>query len=73
MTNAETDVAMLKAKRQELIKRLEDIEADYKRGLSADSEEQATELENAEVLEGIARAASAELEEIDKKIAEIDE
>jgi len=73
MTNAETDVAVLKAKRQELIKRLKDIEADYKRGLSADSEEQATELENAEVLDAIARSVSAMLEEIDKRIAEIDE
>ena len=73
MTIAETEVTKLQAKRQELIKRLQDIEADYKRGLSADSEEQATELENAEVLAGIARAASAELEEIEKRIAEINE
>lgn len=73
MKIAETEIDKLKAKRLELIKRLEKIEADYKQGLSADSEEQATELENAEVLEGIARAASAELEAVEKRIAEFDE
>ena len=73
MTIVETELTKLKTKRQELVKRLESIEADYKQGLSADSEEQAMELENAEVLEGIARAASTELEELEKRIAEFDE
>jgi hypothetical protein len=68
-----TEIAKLKSKKLELIKRLEDIESDYKQGLSADSEEQAIQLENAEVLEGIAKATSEELENIKKQIAELEE
>ena len=66
-------ITQLESKREELRQRLIKIEADYKRGLSADSEERATELENAEVLEGIAKSAAEELERIEKKLAELTE
>ena len=62
----------LLAKRDELRDRLEAIQRDYRQGLDADAEEQAIQLENAEVLEGIARAAREELESIEKKLAELD-
>ena len=55
-------------RRDELQKRLTAIRADYQRGLPADFAEQATELENAEVLAGISRAAA---EELDAVLAEL--
>jgi hypothetical protein len=62
----------LLAKRQELLDRLEAINLDYRRGLDADSEERAMQLENAEVLEGIARAAQQELDRINQELAAFD-
>jgi len=59
-------------KRDELRARLKAIEDDYKRGLDADSEERAVQLENAEVLEGIARVTAEELERIEKQLSELD-
>lgn len=56
-------------RRDELRARLEAIRADYRRGLDADLEEQAVQLENAEVLQGIASAAAAELEQIERRLA----
>ena len=61
----------LEEKRAALRARLEAIEADYKRGLDADSEEQAQQLESAEVLAGIAKAAAEELERVEKQLAEL--
>ncbi|MCW8825377.1 MAG: hypothetical protein OQK78_03030 [Gammaproteobacteria bacterium] len=58
-------------KRDELRARIDKIEADYREGLDADSEERAQQLENAEVLEGIAKAASEELQRIDKVLEEM--
>ena len=69
MTSKQEKIAELDAKRQELIERLEAIERDYRSGLDQDAEEQAVQLENAEVLEGIARAAREELERIEKELA----
>ena len=66
----EEELQKLKARRDELRARLEDIESDYREGLDANAEEQAIQLENAEVLEGISKAAADELEEIEKKLAE---
>ncbi|MDH5219045.1 MAG: DUF5320 domain-containing protein [Gammaproteobacteria bacterium] len=66
-----TEVAALQEKRKALKSRLEEIEADYRRGLDADSEERAVQLENAEVLNGIAKAIAEELEAIEKKLAEL--
>jgi hypothetical protein len=60
------------AKRDELRQRLEAIEADYKQGLDRDSEEQAQQLENAEVLTGIARATADELQQIEAQLASLD-
>lgn len=64
--------AGLLAQREALRKRIEEIEADYRRGLDADSEERAQQLENAEVLEGIARAAAEELAQVEARLAELD-
>jgi len=58
----------LLARREELVTRLESIEADYGRGLDANSTERALQLENAEVLDLIASAAADELERIEKKL-----
>jgi len=71
MTENESEIAQLKTKRQLLIKRLEDIKADYRQGLSADSDEQAIQLENAEVLEGIIKVTTAELDEVEKRISQL--
>lgn len=68
-----TEVSALQEKRKELKTRLEEIEADYRRGLDADSEERAVQLENAEVLNGIAKAIAEELEAVEKKLAELGE
>ena len=61
----------LLAKRDELRERLRAIEKDYKQGLDADSEERAQQLENAEVLDGIAKAAADELAAIEEKLAKL--
>lgn len=52
----------LLTRRDELQQRLDAIRADYRRGLPADFAEQAAELENAEVLAAISRAAAEELD-----------
>ncbi len=63
--------ARLMKKRDLLRARLEEIEKDYRQGLSADQEERAIQLENAEVLDGIARTTAEELEQIEKRLAEL--
>ena len=63
------DKSQLIAKRDELRARLKSIEEDYRRGLDADSEERAVQLENAEVLAGIAKAISEELRQIEEQLA----
>lgn len=68
--NAKQDkITELQTKRRELLERLEAIERDYRQGLDQDAEEQAIQLENAEVLDGIARAARDELDRIEKELA----
>ena len=59
----------LMARRTELQQRLQAIRADLARGLAADSEEQALQLENLEVLQEINRLAEQELAEIESKLA----
>lgn len=71
MNATQDKITELQNKRLELIERLEAIEADYRRGLDQDAEEQAIQLENAEVLDGIARAARAELERVEKELAQL--
>ncbi len=68
MTNNDK-IRDLENKRKQLIERLESIERDYRQGLDQDAEEQAIQLENAEVLEGIARSARDELERIEQELA----
>ncbi len=69
---AGTDRARLVEKRDELRARLEAIKADIRRGLESDLEERAIQLQNDEVLEGIANATAAELEEVDARLAALD-
>ena len=61
----------LMARREALRERLEAIERDYRRGLSADAEEQAIELENAEVLAGIAAATAEELRQVEYQLQQL--
>jgi hypothetical protein len=63
--------ARLLAERDRLVERLDSIKRDYRGGLDADFEEQAMQLENAEVLEGIARAAREELERVERRLADL--
>lgn len=63
------DKAQLLAKRDELRERLEAIRRDVRSGLDADAEERAIQLENAEVLDGIAKATAEELARIEQQLA----
>lgn len=63
----------LENRRKELAERLHRINLDYRQGLDKDSEEQAQQLENAEVLEEIARISAEELGKIDAAIRRIEE
>ncbi|MEJ8567536.1 hypothetical protein [Elongatibacter sediminis] len=56
-------------RRDELLKRLKAIRADLAGGLAADSEEQAIQLENLEVLQEIQRLAEKELRSIEEELA----
>lgn len=71
MSNTESEKEQLIEKRNELRTRLESIEKDYRQGLDADSEEQAVQLENAEVLEAIAKSTSEELQRIEDRLAKL--
>ncbi|MEJ2141756.1 MAG: hypothetical protein P8Y24_05275 [Gammaproteobacteria bacterium] len=72
MTDTQNEKLQLIAKRDELRARLQSIEKDYRQGLDADSEEQALQLENAEVLEGIAKSTAEELRHIEEQLAELE-
>lgn len=72
MTNVENEKTLLTKKRDELRSRIDAIEKDYRQGLDADSEERAVQLENAEVQEAIAKAASEELQRIEEELAKLD-
>ncbi len=63
----------LLAKKQGLQERLERIRKDLSGALSADFAEQATELENRDVLLEIARITEEELEALNKKLRQLDE
>ena len=67
--NAEID--RLKQRQEELELRLHAIRGDYQRGLDQDSEEQAMQLENMEVLQEIGRLAEQELADIKEKLAKL--
>jgi RNA polymerase-binding protein DksA len=59
------------AKRNELVVRLESIKRNLTGGRSADSQEQAQELENAEVVDALGNEARAELTRIAKALDQI--
>jgi hypothetical protein len=67
----EQEIAELNKRREELRARLAAIENDYRAGLSADSEEQAIQLENAEVQAGIAKATADELARVEARLEEL--
>lgn len=55
-------------KRKELTDRIEKIQADYRRGLDADSEERAVQLENRDALYEIERVCLEEIAKIDEQL-----
>ena len=71
MKNTENKKSQLIEKRDELRLRIESIEKDYRIGLDPDSGERAVQLENADVQEAIAKAASEELQRIEKELAKL--
>ncbi|MDH5370758.1 MAG: hypothetical protein OEW99_12080 [Gammaproteobacteria bacterium] len=71
MSNTQNEKEQLIEKRNELRARLESIEKDYRQGLDSDLEEQAVQLENAEVQEGIAKSTAEELQRIEEKLANL--
>ena len=58
-------------KRDELRQRLDKIKQDFKKGLDADSGERAVQLENADVLNEIARTTEQELISLEEKIRQL--
>lgn len=58
-------------KRDELRQRLDKIKQDFKKGLDADSGERAVQLENADVLNEIARTTEEELISLEEKIRQL--
>ncbi|HEY9199383.1 MAG TPA: hypothetical protein VIR60_08455 [Gammaproteobacteria bacterium] len=63
------EIGQLIAQRDELRARIDAIRTDLRQPLDPDSEEQAIQLENREVLEGIARAAVEELARVEQRLA----
>jgi len=62
----------LKDERSELEKKINNIKEDIKRGLNQDKSEQATQLENYDVLIEILRVSESEINELNKKIYQIE-
>lgn len=60
-------------RRKELEERLEQIRNDLGRGLEADLEEQAIQLENRDTMLEIARIAQEELDEVDARLRQFEE
>lgn len=71
MVDPENRKQSLLQKRDQLRQRLAAIKADHSRGLEADLEEQALQLENAEVLEEITKVTVAELERVERELREL--
>jgi hypothetical protein len=61
-------ITLLEAERKRLQERLAAIQADYRHGLEADAEERAQQLENAEVLDGIAKTTAEELRQVEERL-----
>lgn len=69
---SDADKQKLIEKRNELRARIEAIENDYRQGLDKDSEEQAQQLENAEVVAGIAKSLAEELRAVEAQLADME-
>jgi hypothetical protein len=63
----------LEARYAELNQRLQAIQQDYARGLDADSEERAQELQNADVLAEIKRVTQEDLAKIAAELTQVTE
>ena len=63
--------AVLQAKQQELMKRINAIKGDFAQGRSADFAEQASESENDDVLHGIEAEAAMELSQVNLALQRI--
>lgn len=72
MSESEQKTQLLR-RRDELRQRLAAIQRDYRQGLDADSEEQAVQLENAEVQAGIAKVTVEELAKVEQQLQELDD
>ena len=70
-TQLQDEITALQNKRDELRARLEAIEKDYRQGLERDTEEQAIQLENADVLAAIARSTAEELDRIEARLLQL--
>jgi RNA polymerase-binding protein DksA len=64
--------ARLEQRKAELSERIARIKADIGRGLDADSKEQATQLENKEVLDALANEATEELAKVNTALQRIE-
>jgi len=73
MSDTQAEIERLIARRQELRERLEAIHRDYAQGLDRDAEEQAQQLQNAEVLAGLEKAVAEELEQVDARLKALGE
>jgi len=73
MSDTQAEIEKLIARREALRERLQAIHQDYGQGLDRDAEEQAQQLENAEVLEGLEKAVAEELEAVDRRLKELGE
>ncbi len=65
------EIDRLKQRQAELEHRLQSIRNDYRRGLDRDSEEQAVQLENMEVLQEIGRLAERELASVKRQLVDL--
>ncbi|MCG8670771.1 MAG: hypothetical protein MI867_15280 [Pseudomonadales bacterium] len=63
----------LSKRRDELLERLDAIKKDYGKGLDPDWEEQAMQLENAEVLAEISRVTAEELNKVQQAIERLEQ
>lgn len=72
MSNEDTRTT-LERQRARLRQRLDQIHADYRRGLDADSQEQAIQLENADTLAEIARVTEQQLRDVESRLAALDD
>ncbi|XQW85250.1 TraR/DksA family transcriptional regulator [Thalassotalea piscium] len=70
--NVQQIAGLLKDKKVELTKRVDAIEADFKKGRSADFTEQNTESENDEVLDEIHHEAKVELQLVNEALQRLE-